>query len=94
MKIFLPLFSFLILLHFIPSNQIEYFYYTVDSVMSYLDNQGFEDDENQWYILVDTAILGSGTYNIVVDIDVPDNDFDDGFRHEVVKKELFKIKSV
>ena len=47
MKIFLPLFSFLILLHFIPSNQIEYFYYTVDSVMNYLDSEGFEDDDNQ-----------------------------------------------
>ena len=47
MKIFLPFFSFLILLNFIPSNQKEYYYYQVDGVMSYLDGQGFKDDENQ-----------------------------------------------
>lgn len=65
-----------------------------NSIICDKTQNALEDEENQWYILVDTALLGSGTYNIVVDIDVPDNDFDDGFRHEVIKKELLKIKSV
>lgn len=65
-----------------------------NSIICDKTQNAFEDDNNQWYILVDTAILGSGTYYIVVDIDVPDNDFDDGFRHEVVKKELLKVESI
>lgn len=42
-------------------------------------------DDNQWYILVDSAVLGVGSYYLIVEIDVPDDDFDDGYRHEVLK---------
>lgn len=65
-----------------------------NSIICDKTQNAFMDDNNQWFILVDTALLGSGFYNVVVDIDVPDNDFDDGFRHEVIKKELFVIKRV
>lgn len=41
--------------------------------------------DGQWYILIDTSELGSGTYNMTVEIDVPDPDFQDGYRHEVLK---------
>lgn len=45
------------------------------------------DDQNQWYITVDTAELGTGQYYLIVEIDVPDDDFSDGYRHEVLKQE-------
>ena len=49
-----------------------------------------EDDLNhQHYILLDTAVLGKGTYNVTIEIDVPDEDFEDDYRHEVWKKEGF-----
>lgn len=44
-------------------------------------------DENQWYILIDTSILGDGTYYLAVEIDVPDDDFEDGYRHEVLQQD-------
>ena len=47
MKIFVPLFSFLIILYITPSNQIEYNYYTVDSVINYFDTEVYEDEVNQ-----------------------------------------------
>lgn len=45
------------------------------------------DDNGQWYILVNTSELGSGQYYLIVEIDVPDDDFSDGYRHEVFKQE-------
>lgn len=50
--------------------------------------------EGQWYILVDTLQLGAGTAYIIMEIDVPDDDFEDGFRHEVLKKKLCNIVAV
>lgn len=52
------------------------------------------DGQGQWYLLVDTAQLGSGLCSIVVEIDVPDNDFEDGYRHEVYAEQLMTIKPV
>ena len=45
------------------------------------------DDQGQWYILVDSQYLGTGKYYLVVVIDVPDDDFEDGYRHEVLQQE-------
>lgn len=52
-------------------------------------------DDNQWYILIDTSYLGDGVYYLVVEIDVPDDDFDDGYRHEVLQqdKPLCNVKN-
>ena len=44
-------------------------------------------DSSQWYILVDSSQIGVGQYYLIVEIDVPDNDFPDGYRHEVLKQE-------
>lgn len=51
------------------------------------------DGEN-WYLLVDTSILGKGMYVLIVDIDVPDTDFPDLLRHETYKQELFIVNGV
>ena len=44
------------------------------------------DDHNQWYLLIDTRLLGVGTPKVIIEIDVPDIDFDDNYRHEVYVK--------
>lgn len=51
------------------------------------------DGEN-WVLLIDTSILGKGRYSIVVDIDVPDADFDDGYRHETYKQLLMLVNGI
>lgn len=51
-------------------------------------------EEGQWYLLLDTTLLNDGVCYLVIDIDVPDNDFPDGFRHEVYKQKLMTIKRV
>ena len=51
-------------------------------------------DENGWYLLVDSSVLGSGRYDIIVDIDVIDPDFPDQLRHETYKQELFNVNAV
>lgn len=50
-------------------------------------NNSKRGDDGQWYILVDTSKLGSGQCYLVVEIDVPDFDFPDEYRHEVLKQE-------
>ena len=51
------------------------------------------DGEN-WYLLVDSSVLGKGMYVLVVDIDVPDTDFPDLLRHETYRQELFMVNGV
>lgn len=48
---------------------------------------GAISDEHGWKILVDSQVLGTGPYYLSVEIDVPDEDFADGYRHEVLKME-------
>lgn len=57
-------------------------------------NQNTAWDGETWYLLVDTSILGKGMYVLIVDIDVPDNDFDDNLRHETYRQELFNVVGV
>lgn len=57
-------------------------------------NNNTSHDENGWYLLIDSAKLGGGRYELIVDIDVPDPDFDDSMRHETYKQELFYVKGV
>lgn len=52
------------------------------------------DETGKWYLLVDTALLGTGNCTLVVEIDVPDSDFPDNYRHEVYKQNLLTIKRV
>ena len=51
-------------------------------------------DQDGWYLLIDSSLLGTGAYVLVVDIEVPDADFEDGFRHETYKKDLFFVQMV
>lgn len=46
------------------------------------------DENGQWYLLLRTRELGPGMYDLVVDVDVPDSDFD-GYRHEVYEYDDF-----
>lgn len=40
-------------------------------------------DANNYIIPIDSSMLGAGTYFITANVLIPDNDFADGFRHEV-----------
>ena len=51
------------------------------------------DGEN-WICLVDTSILGAGIYKVIGEIDVPDPDFADGYRHEVYVEEFKRVNQV
>lgn len=48
-------------------------------------------DDGKWFILVYTSQLGSGQYEMIVDIDVPDTDFPTGLRHETYKINIIPI---
>lgn len=41
-------------------------------------------DENNYILLVDTSLVGAGDLKCKVIAHVPDNDFEDGFRDEVI----------
>ena len=50
--------------------------------------------ENDKFIFtIDTAILGTGKYYLTVVAYVPDEDFDDGLRTEVMKETLCEVMS-
>ena len=63
------------------------------SVVCDRDNNTVFDENDQWYFLVDTAILGVGTYKVKIDIDVPDDDYPSGYSHEVYGQNLIKVKA-
>ena len=44
-------------------------------------------EDDQWYLLVNTSEIGAGQYFLTVEIDIPDDAFDDGYRHEVLHQE-------
>lgn len=49
--------------------------------------EGAVVDNDQWYIKVNTLSLGDGAYYLIAEIDVPDDDFEDGYRHEVLQSD-------
>lgn len=51
-------------------------------------------EEDKWYIIVDSEVLGSGMYCLITDIDIPDIRIDKGFRHETYMQDLFVVKAV
>lgn len=51
-----------------------------------------QDDDGNFYVTFDTAALGGGKVTMTVTAYVPDADFEDGLRTEVVKFEFLKIK--
>ncbi len=48
--------------------------------------------DGQWYVLVDTGVIGKGQYELTVEIDVPDPDFSDGYRHETWRKMVISVR--
>lgn len=60
---------------------------------TYTSENSIQDDNGQWYICVDTAALTSGDMYIVFDASVPDEDFEDGIRHEVQQYYLTNIRN-
>lgn len=55
------------------------------------NNNTITDADGQWYFLIDTSVLGVGTYKIKVEIDVPDEDYASGVSHEVYGQNLIKV---
>lgn len=53
-----------------------------------------QDEDGQWYICLDSSALGPGEMYIIFDASVPDEDFEDGIRHEIQKYKLINIKSL
>ena len=51
-------------------------------------------EDGQWYLLIDSTLLDNGACYLVIEIDVPDNDFPDGLRHEVYKQKLMTLRRV
>lgn len=60
------------------------------------DGAFYSSSEDKWYITFNSAELGAGAYYLVVEIDVPDDDFPDHLRHEVIKlsKPILNIERV
>ncbi len=58
------------------------------------DTAVYDDGDDQWYICINSSELGPGELFITFDAYVPDEDFDDGIRHEIQKYRLINIKSL
>lgn len=52
------------------------------------------DENDQYYVCFDTAELGAGIIEAVITAFVPDDDFEDSIRKEVVKIELLFVRKV
>ena len=50
------------------------------------------DDNDQYYVCFDSADLGGGLIEATITAFVPDDDFEDGVRTEVVKLNLISVK--
>ena len=51
-----------------------------------------QDAQDNWYICVDSSLLGPGQAQIIFDAYVPDDDFEGGIRHEIQKYDLINIQ--
>lgn len=51
-------------------------------------NSVYDDEEDQWYICINTDLLGFGQAYITFEAHVPDTDFEAGYRRE---KETYKL---
>lgn len=65
-----------------------------NNILEYTKENSIRDDQGQWYIAVDTLKLGAGKALITCVAYVPDHDFEDGVRTEVVERSLVNIKSL
>ena len=51
-----------------------------------------QDAQDNWYICIDSTLLGPGMAQIIFDAYVPDDDFEGGIRHEIQKYDLINIQ--
>lgn len=73
--------------------------FTVDirrgAKMLHFEKEDLVVDENgKYYVCFDTAELGGGIIEAIITAFVPDDDFDDGIRTEVVKLRLLSASRV
>lgn len=65
------------------------------SIVCDRDQNTICDEDHQWYFLINTAELGTGTYKVKVEIDIPDEDFvPEKVSHEVYAQNLIKVTSL
>lgn len=62
--------------------------FTPENSVHHVENEGQENEVSEWYICVESSLLGPGTLEVVYDACVPDADFPDGIRHEIIKQNL------
>ena len=56
--------------------------------------EGEGNKPGQWYICLDSRELGPGKCYITFEALVPDDDFEDGIRNEIMRYELININSL
>lgn len=59
-------------------------YCSVKRIITVKKEDAIRIDENNYVILIDTALTGAGDLKCKITAHIPDEDFDDGFRTEVV----------
>ena len=50
--------------------------------------------DGQWYICLNSSLLGPGEAYIIFEARVPDDDFEEGFRREIKRYKLVDLKSL
>lgn len=65
--------------------------FTPENATHHVENEGLENETSEWYITIDTDALPPGECYITYDVSVPDDDFDDGVRHEIKEEYLCTI---
>lgn len=53
-----------------------------------------EETVTEYYMLVDTAALGAGKYEVITYAYVPDDDVEGGIRQEITKQELIPVNAL
>ena len=62
--------------------------------LEFTKENSVQDGDGQWYIAVDTSKLSPGKAIITGVAYVPDNDFENGVRTEILERGLINIKSL
>ena len=57
------------------------------------ENAIYDENEDQWYICINTDLLGVGQAYISFEAHVPDTDFEAGFRREKLTYELIFLNA-
>ena len=63
-------------------------------VRVYAKEECIQGEDGKWYVCIDRDVLRKGDLSLIAYADVPDTDFDDGYRNEVDKSRMGKILKV